>query len=122
MARFVAALHEKDTRAFLKLFPRAGTWCYLGTITEPPQRSTHTYNELKRALSTETGLYRSLFGSARGDAFRDYVTRTQGRAWVRIDGQRFGPPGMADLHPYVFVRWRREAGEWVVDAIAEPSG
>lgn len=121
MRRFVDALIAKDTAALADLFPREGRWTYLGTLTDPPLSSTHTGAELARDLAARRGLYGSLIEDADLDTFRDHAVRTQGRAWVPAGETRYAPPDMAGAAPRVFVAWRREAGRWVVDAIAEPA-
>jgi hypothetical protein len=121
MRRFVDALLAKDTEALATLFPREGRWTYLGTLTDPPLSSTHSGAELARDLAARRGLYGSLIEDADLDTFRDHAARTQGRDWVRVGETRYAPPDMAGAEPRVFVAWRREAGRWVVDAIAEPA-
>lgn len=121
MRRFVSALVARDMDALARLFPREGHWTYLGTLNDPPLSSTHTGTELARDLAARRGLYGSLIEDADLDTFRDHAARTQGRDWVQVGEHRYAPPDMGGAEPRVFIAWRREAGRWVVDAIAEPA-
>lgn len=51
------------------------------------------------------------------DAFVDDLQG--GKAWTRVPDNKFVPPG-DEMTSSTFVKWRKEAGRWVVDKISYP--
>ncbi len=121
MQKFVKALHNKDINAFAALFSKNNNWNYVGTIITPVLTSEHTYAALIVDLRQKTGLYESLFDSGGDDTFRDYISMTDGKPWIRTGDHQFSPPDLPDIHESVYVKWRYEGQRWVVDVIAEPA-
>ncbi len=119
MNRFVAALKAADTEAFATLFPRRGVWTFESTIGDRDARSVHSTLDLRRDLKDRQGLYESFF-EGDGDSVRDYVESTRGRPWQRAEDARFSPPDRPDMRDLMYIRWRLEDGQWVVDAVAAP--
>lgn len=119
MNRFVAALKASDTEAFTTLFPQRGVWTFESTIGDADARSVHSTLDLRRDLKDRSGLYESFF-EGDGDSIRDYVESTHGRPWQRAEDARFSPPDRPDMRELMYIRWRLEDGQWVVDAVAAP--
>jgi len=123
MRRFINALQNKDRAAFLASFSRSLPFYALNPQnlgSKTHYRATVSYSELAVDINKRQGLYWTyLERGVKGDmdAFVDNLQG--GKAWTRVPGNKFVPPG-AELTSSTFVRWRKQGGRWVVDEISYP--
>ena len=116
MRKFIAAFKKPDATAFLSLFSRSRFFYANNPLNE--MRVAVPYSELERDLSRKGEWYCSYLKRCDGlDAFVDNIG--DGEMWSRAGGAKFVPPG-SDASSPTFVRWRKEAGRWVIAEIAYP--
>jgi len=123
MRKFTRAVRAKDRAAFLACFSRSTPFSHLNPMnigSRQHYRTVVRYSDLARDLQRKKGRYWTYLERGDGgdaDAFVDHVE--DGRAWGRVWGERFVPPGSEITSP-VYVRWRKEGSGWVVDEISYP--
>ncbi|NNF16851.1 MAG: hypothetical protein HKN70_08880 [Gammaproteobacteria bacterium] len=120
MNRFVDVLREKNVDALAAFFPDEGVWTLRSTMDAPDMSSQHTATEVSNAMKTKRGVFDALIDSD-GDTLRDIVLDSQGRSpWKQVQPGLFVPPDSQDDSLDIYVKWRREAGRWVIDVIGVP--
>ena len=116
MRKFIAAFKKPDPTAFLSLFSRNRFFYANNPLNE--MRFAVSYAELERGLKPKGEWYCSYLKRCDDlDAFVDNIG--DGEMWLRTGGAKFVPPGQDATSP-TFVRWRKEAGRWVIAEIAYP--
>jgi hypothetical protein len=116
MRKFIAAFKKPDATAFLSLFSRTRFFYANNPLNE--MRVAVSYAELERDLRRKGEWYCSYLQRCDElDAFVDNIG--DGEMWPHIGGGKFVPPGQDASSP-TFVKWRKEAGRWVVAEIAYP--
>lgn len=132
MREYIAAFAAGDPQRFLNLLPRTSTIKWVNNITYPAEDGVLTTRaELALSFRKKDGWYHSLFtGFDEGGTeriFDFYAEEFQGEGdqvmWRRYDDTGFADPAFlrdANRHtPYV--KWKKEAGRWVVAEIGYPS-
>ncbi|MFL5539799.1 MAG: hypothetical protein ACJ8J0_12440 [Longimicrobiaceae bacterium] len=113
------------SESFAAFFPRRGSWTWMPTVRKAPEGDrTGSWHFLAsqtvEALSDSGPLCPSFFRG--GGEVETFPTTIAGwlsgeRGWRRF-GRRFVPRG-APASSAIFVEWRREDGEWVIDAFGD---
>jgi hypothetical protein len=122
MNAFVRAIGVYPRDTLLAFFPRRGTWTWMLTTRRGDDATPGLWRfgpaDLVRAIDHPGPLCETF--SRGGDAMPFQSLRYQGRGephpWLRVGAFHFVPPG-ASSGSATFVRWRREDGRWVIDAI-----
>jgi hypothetical protein len=111
-----------------EFFPRRGDWTYVPT-TEQADGSRVTGIHRFPAAQTSRAMDPggpicdsfSMGESVRSGTLREWSMAEKSgldRPWRRVGTARFVPPGAPANSP-VFVQWRREDGQWVIDSYGE---
>jgi hypothetical protein len=117
MNELVAAIAAQDTGRVLACFSKKGGWFLTTTAEGQRNRTRYTYVLLQQGLQEGGDFHDVLLGGSADDSLRDYIESTHGRAWKLKGRNTFVPPDDTDN---VYVRWRREDGQYVVEEIAFP--
>lgn len=123
MRRFINALQNKDRAAFLASFSRSSPFFALNPQnlgSKTHYRASVDYSELAADVNKRQGLYWTYLERGEKGDMDAFVDNLQGgKAWTRVPGNKFVPPG-ADMSSSTFVKWRKQSGRWVVDEISYP--
>lgn len=121
MRKFITAFRKNDRAAFLSVFSRTRPSYHLNPMNIGSRthfRTAVTYAQMAADIKKKKGLYWMYLERERGgdyDAFVDSIPDR--RMWTKVKGNKFVPPGDSPASG-TFVRWRREAGRWVIDEIS----
>ena len=121
--RFLRALKESDRAAFLSCLSRKTPLRWLNYMAIGPEPSLITYNEIAASFREKTDYYYSFLVREDADgvkgAYDCFADHASGAMWKKHGEATFFPPGEVKPHrtgPYV--RWKKEAGRWVIAEIA----
>lgn len=117
MQAFVSAVKSKNTSGILASFSRTTPWQLVSyNVTNqriPSQRVTVTYSQIERDFLAKKNWYEAFFGD-NNDAEVTYLTKINRTKWIK-KGTAF-VSAHADIW---YIKWRQEAGRWVIAEIGD---
>jgi len=123
MRRFINALQNKDRAAFLAAFSRSAPFHALNPQnigSKTHYRAAVSYAELAADVNKKQGWYWTYLERGEKGDMDAFVDNLQGgKAWTRVPGNKFVPPG-SELTSSTFVKWRKQGGRWVIEEISYP--